>query len=91
MLCRYGSRLVFAYIAGEDCVALMRGTDLVRKLNFDEACRLVVAIAPTLADRTAALDAGIRVDAGGALVRVHRGAQTAPASCAAAPPFSRAA
>lgn len=89
MLVRFGERLAFLYpIAGEARVRLMRGTDVVRELALDEAARLVVAIAPTLADRTAMLDAGLRVDAGGALVRVHRGA---PASCAAAPPFRRAA
>jgi hypothetical protein len=79
MLCRYGSRLVFAYIAGDDRVRLMRGTEVVRELVLDEAARLVVAIAPTLADRTAMLDAGLRVEAGGALVRVHRGATSAAA------------
>jgi hypothetical protein len=79
MLCRYGSRLVFAYVAG-DRVRLMRGADVVRELALDEAARLVVAIAPTLADRTAMLDAGVRVDAGGALVRVHRGVQASPAA-----------
>jgi hypothetical protein len=83
MLVRFGERIAFLYLAGDDRVRLIRGTDLVRELSLDEAARLVVAIAPTLADHTAMLDAGVRVDAGGALVRVHRGVQAFPALRAA--------
>ena len=79
MLVRFGERLLFAYFVGDDRVRLMRGTDIVRELTLDEAARLVVAIAPSLADRTAALDAGLRVEAGGAMVRIARAVPVARA------------
>jgi hypothetical protein len=78
MLVRFGERILFAYVAGEERVALMLGTDLVRELSLDEACLHVVALAPSIADRTVMLDAGVRVEAGGVLVRIARGFPTSP-------------
>jgi len=92
MLVRYGERLAFAFvIAGEDRIALLRGTTVIAELDYDAAARAVTVVgAPNGCDVAELLAAGLRVVCG-KLMRVARGVPVPPAGAASFPPLRWAA